>query len=121
MKEISDSYDMVGAVSKLWHCAAKDIHSRKADMMPKGLTHMPWQATARILAYTVGHVATPNNMWYNSLHYLNGTCGPRCNCCIAITTDRPGCWECKTYVRMKRVSEKFYAMAYHRTIRNELF
>ena len=74
MAEICDSYDRIRAVSKLWHATAKDIHTRKADTMPRGLEHMHWTVTARIIAYTLGHVATRNNMWYNSVHYTNVTC-----------------------------------------------
>ena len=117
MKEICDSYDMIKAVSKPWHAAAKDIHTRKADMRPRGLTRLPWKVTARIMAYTVGHVATRDNMLYNNFHYINGTCGPRCNCCIAITTDLPACWECKTYVRVERVSFRFCLLSEYRSIK----
>ena len=120
MAEICDSYDMIRAVSKLWHAAAKDIRAREADTTPRGLEHMPWKVTALIMAYTAGHVSTRNNMWYNNFHYINGTCGPMCNCCIAITTDLPGCWERNTYIRMKRVSEKFYALATYRAIRSDI-
>ena len=74
-----------------------------------------------IVSYAVGHVSTINNMWYNNYHYLHGTCGPRCNCRIALATNLPGCWECKTHVRMKRVSTQLNLIADYRTIRTDLY
>ena len=118
MKEISDSHEAVRSVSKLWRDAVKEFQEHQAFTMPRGLTDMPWRATIRILAHAVGHVATPTNMWYSSLHDINGTCGPLCNCCVATNSDQPGCWECKTYVMVKRLSVKFRLMAKYRAIQS---
>ena len=120
MKDIEDSYGTLRAAAKQWYGVVKDLHSRSADRLPQGPAFLPWPVRVLILKYTIGHVVTQGDMWYHDTHYVNGTCGPNCRCCIATTTVRPGCWECKTFVRMRRVSEQFYIMACYRTIRNDL-
>ena len=77
---------------------------------------LPSAAIINTMAYTVGHIHTRYDRWHPYEHYRNRRCGPICECCVALATRRPGCWECKAYGKIKRLSFKFCLMSEYRTI-----
>ena len=119
MKDIEGIYYTARTVAKQWYEATKLLHACRADRLPQGPAFLPWRPKVLVLNYSIGHVVTQGDMWQHDTHYVNGLCGSSCGCCTATNTARPGCWECKTFVRMRRVSQPFYIMACYRAIRND--
>ncbi len=74
---------------------------------------------SNMMGYAIGRRNTQHDSWRPRRHYRNRRCGYGCSCCLSLTTNRMGCWECKTYVRVKRVSFRFCLLSEYRSINTE--
>ena len=117
--DICEDFVSVKCVAKAWLGAARHIrcNNDKYLTVVYRYTDLPYDIMENIMGFALGHQNTLHSSWYPNGHYRDRRCGFGCRCCISLNTNRMGCWECNTYVRVKRVSFRSCLLSEYRSIK----
>ena len=117
--DICEDFVSVKCVAKAWLGAARHIRCKNDKYLTVvyRYTDLPYDIMENIMGYALGHQNTLHSSWYPNGHYRDRRCGFGCRCCISLNTNRMGCSECKTYVRVKRVSFRLCLLSEYRSIK----